>query len=41
MTPTLPTLPILVEELNLSKDVYTFIQQVRHAYQVSLGYDLT
>ena len=32
-TPLLPTLPIYVEELNESRDVYTFIKQVRRAFE--------
>lgn len=32
-TPLLPTLPIYVEELNKSRDVYVFIKQVRRAFQ--------
>jgi len=29
----LPTLPIYMEELNESRDVYTFIKQVRRAFE--------
>ncbi|KZT68804.1 hypothetical protein DAEQUDRAFT_711278 [Daedalea quercina L-15889] len=32
-TPYLPTLPILVDELNETRDVYTFIKNVRNAYK--------
>lgn len=32
-TPILPTLPIYVEELNESRDVYAFIKQVRRAFE--------
>jgi len=32
-TPMLPTLPIYVEELNGSRDVYAFIKQVRWAFE--------
>ncbi|PSR82434.1 hypothetical protein PHLCEN_2v6070 [Hermanssonia centrifuga] len=31
-SPFLPTLPILVDELNQTRDVYTFIKQVRQAF---------
>jgi len=32
-TPLLPTLPIYVEQLNESRDVYAFIKQVRRAFE--------
>ena len=32
-TPLLPTLPIYIEELNESRDVYAFIKQVRRAFE--------
>jgi kinetochore protein Spc25 len=32
-TPLLPTLPIYVEELNESRDLYAFIKQVRRAFE--------
>jgi kinetochore protein Spc25, fungi type len=32
-TPYLPTLPIMVDELNQSKDIYGFIKQVRNAFE--------
>ncbi|TDL22141.1 hypothetical protein BD410DRAFT_770657 [Rickenella mellea] len=32
-TPPLPTLPILVDELNRTRDVYLFIKTVRRAFQ--------
>ncbi|KIM81701.1 hypothetical protein PILCRDRAFT_821044 [Piloderma croceum F 1598] len=32
-TPLLPTLPIYVEELNESRDVYAFIKKVRRAFE--------
>jgi len=31
-TPLLPTLPTLLDQLNESRDVYTFIKRVRQAY---------
>ncbi|KAI0809138.1 chromosome segregation protein Spc25-domain-containing protein [Irpex lacteus] len=33
MSPALPTLPILLDELNETRDVYTFIKQVRQAFE--------
>lgn len=32
-TPPLPTLPILVDELNKTRDVYAFIKDVRRAFE--------
>ena len=32
-TPFLPTLPILLDELNESRDVYAFIRHIRAAFQ--------
>ena len=32
-TPFLPTLPILLDELNDSRDVYAFIRRIRAAFQ--------
>ncbi|KLO15900.1 hypothetical protein SCHPADRAFT_920100 [Schizopora paradoxa] len=32
-TPPLPTLPLLVDHLNSSRDIYTFIKTVRQAFQ--------
>jgi len=32
-SPHLPTLPILVESLNTTKDIYAFIRQIRKSYQ--------
>lgn len=32
-TPLLPTLPIYIEQLNESRDVYAFIKQVRRAFE--------
>ncbi|KAI0671279.1 chromosome segregation protein Spc25-domain-containing protein [Trametes maxima] len=31
-TPFLPTLPILLDELNESRDIYAFVRRVRHAF---------
>jgi kinetochore protein Spc25, fungi type len=36
-TPLLPNLPILVDQLNESRDVYAFIRQVRSAFQDLAG----
>ena len=32
-TPFLPTLPILLDELNESRDVYRFVRRVREAFK--------
>jgi len=36
-TPVLPTLPILVEELNATRDFYGFLRRVREAFCERLG----
>lgn len=36
-TPVLPTLPILVEEMNATRDFYGFLRRVREAFCERLG----
>lgn len=36
-TPVLPTLPILVEEVNATRDFYGFLRRVREAFCERLG----
>jgi hypothetical protein len=35
-SPVLPTLPIMLDELNETRDLYAFIKQVRQAFELQV-----
>lgn len=39
-SPLLPSLPILVDVLNTTRDVYSFMKQVREAYEAQIMVNL-